>query len=77
MWPTSKIWTVKRTGRTECKTWSGSVKTFRNNSLATGVEMGASSNEVRRLKGVITSEIKHAIKLKQVLQDLHNCCSPY
>jgi len=26
-------------------------------------------------KGAITSKIKHAIKLKQVLQDWYNCCS--
>jgi len=28
-------------------------------------------------KGAITSNIKHAIKHKKVLQDLHNCCSPH
>ena len=28
-----------------------------------------------RTKGVITSKLKHAIKLKQVMQDLHNCCA--
>ena len=34
--------------------------------------------EVNKLsKGAITSKIKHAIKLKTVLQDWHNCCSPY
>jgi len=27
------------------------------------------------LKGAITSKIKHAINIKQVLQDLHNCCT--
>jgi len=32
---------------------------------------------LHRPNGAITSKIKHAIKLKQVLQDLHNCCSPH
>ena len=27
------------------------------------------------IKGAITSKIKHAINIKQVLQDLHNCCT--
>ena len=27
-------------------------------------------------KGAITSKIKHAVKHKEVLQDLYNCCSP-
>ena len=28
-------------------------------------------------KGAITSKIKRAINIKQVLQDLHDCCSPH
>jgi len=28
-------------------------------------------------KGAITSKIKHAKNIKQVLQDLHNCCIPH
>jgi len=36
-----------------------------------------SDDEKKLGKGAITSKIKHAINLKQVLQDLHNSCSPH